>query len=224
MDSKVRLSICHRNRLFRECLSVALAVTDQMEITVMDEPINDATMASWNDGPDLLLIDANLPDMMAFRFVHNLITTVQAPRTILIVSSSSPDLIESCLQAGAQGCVLDDDTLEDLRQAIANVLAGRSYCSPRVAHRLFTPIGGLAQPSRWSTHGRDYQLTGREVEILRLIAHQNFSNKQIARELRLSIHTVKNHVHSIIEKLCVEDRQTAVRHALRHGLLTGPLA
>ena len=48
---------------------------------------------------------------------------------------------------------------------------------------------------------RNFQLTGREVEILRLIAHQNLSNKQIARELRLSIHTVKNHVHSIIEKL-----------------------
>jgi DNA-binding NarL/FixJ family response regulator len=195
-----------------------------MEVTVMEDPIKDATTASWSDGHDLLLIDANLPDMMAFRFVHNLLTTDRAPRTILIVSSSSPDLIESCLQAGANGCVLDDDTLDDLRQAIANVLAGRIYCSPRVAYRLFTPIGGLAEPIRWTIQGRNCQLTGREVEILRLIAHQNFSNKQIARELRLSIHTVKNHVHSIIDKLSVEDRQTAVRHALRHGLLTGPLA
>jgi len=196
-----------------------------MEITVLDEPIAAASVPTWQEGLDLLLLDASLPDMMAFRLVQNLLTTTdRAPRTILIVSSSSPDLIEACLQAGANGCVLDDDTLDDLRQAIVNVLAGRSYCSPRVAHRLFTHIGGLAQPNRRSMQRPDGQLTGREVEILRLIAHQNLSNKQIARQLRLSIYTVKNHVHSIIEKLSVEDRQTAVRHALRHGLLTEPVA
>ena len=38
MTSKVRLNICHGNRLFRECLGLALGVSDQMDITVMDEP------------------------------------------------------------------------------------------------------------------------------------------------------------------------------------------
>jgi two-component system nitrate/nitrite response regulator NarL len=67
--------------------------------------------------------------------------------------------------------------------------------------------------------GRDGHLTMREGEILRMIAYQNLSNKQIARELRLSIYTVKNHVHSIIEKLGTEDRMAAARHAVRRGLL-----
>jgi DNA-binding NarL/FixJ family response regulator len=57
-----------------------------------------------------------------------------------------------------------------------------------------------------------------------MIAHQNLSNKQIAREIRRSIYTVKNHIHNIIRKLSVEDRQTAVRHALRRGLLREPVA
>jgi DNA-binding NarL/FixJ family response regulator len=223
MTGNIRLIICHRNRLFRECLMLALGAADQMDVTILDEPNADA-LPPQQESLDLLLIDANLPDMMAFRFVQTLRTTKRALRTILLISSSSPDLIESCLQAGADGCVLDDDTLDDLRQAIENVLADRSYCSPQVAHRLFTQTGGLAQPSRWITRGRDCQLTRREVEILRLIAHRNLSNKQIARELLVSIYTVKNHVHSIIEKLSVEDRHMAVRHAVRQGLLSDPIA
>ena len=74
-------------------------------------------------------------------------------------------------------------------------------------------------------HARgDCQLTRREVEVLRLIAHRNLCNKQIARELRVSVYTVKNHVHSIIGKLSVEDRRMAVRHAVRQGLLSDPIA
>jgi DNA-binding NarL/FixJ family response regulator len=224
MASKIRLSIFHQNRLFRECLSLALGVTEQMDVSVIENPGAEAVMPSQPEGLHLLLIDANLPDMMAFRLVQSLRTTDPAPRTILLISCSAPDLIESCLQAGADGCVLDNDTLDDLRQAIENVLAGRSYCSPQVARRLFTQIRGIAQPNRWSTRERDCPLTPREVEILRLIAHRNLSNKQIAREIRRSIFTVKNHVHSIFEKLAVEDRQTAVRHAIRHGILSDPIA
>jgi NarL family two-component system response regulator LiaR len=160
---------------------------------------------------------------MAFRLVQRFRTTDRGPRTILLVSSSTPDLIELCLQAGADGCVLDDDTLDDLRQAIDNVVSGRSYCSPQVAHRLCTNISALGQANRWTALAGNCELTRRELEILRMIAHRNLSNKQIARELRLSIYTVKNHVRNIIEKLSVDDRQTAARRAVHNGLLSEPV-
>jgi DNA-binding NarL/FixJ family response regulator len=224
MAPKVRLVICHHNRLFRECLSLALGVAGQIDVTIMDEPNAEALVPPLQEGLDLLLIDASLPNGMAFRLVQTLRTTNHAPRTILLISSSSPDLIEASVQAGADGCILDDDTFDDLRQAIEIVVSGRSYCSPMVAHRLFGRTGRLGQPSRWVTHGGDSQLTRREIEVLRLIAHRNLGNKQIARELRISVYTVKNHVHSIIGKLSVEDRRMAVRHAVRQGLLSDPIA
>lgn len=224
MASKVRLVICHQNRLFRESLTSALAVADELDITVMDQPCGDAAVSSRQEGTDLLLIDACLPDMLAFRLIQTVRAADRGPRTILLVSAASPDLIESCLRAGADGCVLDEDTLDDLRQAIESVLSGRSYCSPQVANRLFTRVDGFESTSRWSTHPRDCELTRREIEILRLIAHRNLSNKQIARDLRISVYTVKNHVHSILEKLSVEDRQTAVRNAVRLKLLDETIA
>ena len=224
MTPQARLIICHQNRLFRECLSLALGGADQIDIMIMEELNAEAFGPPRQEGLDLLLIDASLPNMTAFQFVQTLRTTNRALRTILLISSSSLDLIETSLQAGADGCILDDDTFDDLRQAIENVLTHRSYCSPKVAHRLFTQTGRLGQPSRWVTRGGDSRLTRREVEVLRLIAHRNLANKQIARELRVSVCTVKNHVHSIISKLSVEDRQMAVRHAVHHGLLSDPIA
>jgi DNA-binding NarL/FixJ family response regulator len=137
-----------------------------------------------------------------------------------LISGGAPDLIESCLKAGADGCVLDDDTLSDLCLAIETVRSGRSFCSPQLAHRLFKRGESLSAAAGVPRDCREQRLTRREVEILRLIARRDLSNKQIARELRLSIYTVKNHVHSIIEKLSVENRQTAVRHAMQLGLLT----
>jgi two-component system NarL family response regulator len=223
VSSKIRLIIWHNNRLFRESLLLALGADEQIDVTVVDDPNAEAIEPLLQEGVGILLVDASLPDKMAFRFVQSLRTTNRAVRTILLISSSSLDLIESSLQAGADGCILDEDTFDDLRTAIESVVLGRSYCSPRLAYQLFTKTGRLRQPSSWATPEGDRRLTRREVEVLRLIANRNLGNKQIARELRVSVYTVKNHVHSIISKLSAEDRQTAVHHAVRQGLLSDPI-
>jgi two-component system, NarL family, response regulator LiaR len=220
MASKIHLVICHRSLLLRECLLLALGEDAQMDVTIVDERNVEAFVPPLQEGLYLLLIDASLPNMMAFRFVQTLRTTNPAARTIFLVSSSSPDLIAASLQAGADGCILEDDALDDLRQAIEIVMSGRNYCSPKVAYHLFTQNGRLGQPSRRVTCEGDCRLTRREIDVLRLIAHRHLGNKQIAKELRVSICTVKNHVHSIISKLNVEDRQMAAHEALRQGLLS----
>jgi two-component system NarL family response regulator len=194
-----------------------------MNVTIVDDR-NVEAFVPPQEGVDLLLIDASLPNMMAFRFVQTLRATNHSLRTIFIISSSSPDSIETSLQAGAHGCILDDDAFDDLRQAIEIVSSGRSYCSPRVAYHLFTQTGGLGQPRPRVAREGDCRLTRREVQVLRLIAHRHLGNKQIARELRVSVHTVKSHVHSIISKLSVEDREMAAHHAVRQGLLSDPIA
>jgi len=229
MFSKVRLIICHQNRLFRESLTLALAGADNMEIMVMDGPFQDSIPPipqSRPEGLDLLLIDACLPEMAAFRLIQSLRTTdqAQAPRTILLVCSSSPELIPSCLRAGAHGCLHDEDTLDDLRQALESVIQGRSYCSPQIAHRLFAQTDEPLplQPKHSGSPLPECELTSRQTEVLRM-ASRELSNKQIARELHVSVNTVKNHFHSIFEKLNVEDRRAAVRLAVRSGWLGDPV-
>lgn len=220
MPPNVRLAICHRNRLFRESLSFALRSIDQYEVAEVDDQIR-AELPSSSDGrPEVFLIDASLSDSGAFRLVRKLSQTNDRPRTILMVAGGTAKEIESCVNAGADGCVLDEDTFSDLCLAIETVRSGRSFCSPQLAHRLFTNDQRLLSSARDPVDRGDQRLTRRELEILRLIAHKDLSNKQIARALHLSVHTVKNYVHSIIEKLSAESRRSAVRHAVDLGLLT----
>jgi DNA-binding NarL/FixJ family response regulator len=223
MASKIRLRICHHNRLFRECLASALSADESREVHTAGEPVTGAPEAPGHEDRVIMLIDAGLPDTAAFRHIESIRGGSRGIRIILMVPSSAPELVKSCLRADVDGCVGDDDTLDDLRRAIDIVLSGQSYCSPQVAHRLFTRADGIAPSLDGVGTGRVRELTKREDEILRMIAHRKLSNKQIARELRISIYTVKNHVHSIIEKLGAEDRQAAARHAVRRGLLSGSI-
>src|SRR4029077_2632670 len=104
--------------------------------------------------------------------------------------------------------------------AIQAVLSGRPYCSPQLANALFVQLGTHDPSHRWSQYMDDARLTAREREILRMIALEQLGNKQIARRLHVSLYTVKNHVHNIIEKLGVEDRHQAAQVARSHRLVS----
>jgi DNA-binding NarL/FixJ family response regulator len=221
MSRSVRLAVCHQSRLFRECLITALRSIDQYDVVVSDDCTPDSFVPSQSDGPDVVLVDVGTPGSSTFGVVQRLLSSSDRPRMILIVSSNVPSFVESCLKAGADGCVLDEDTLDDLRDAIRSVLAGRDFCSPQ-AYRCLRKSAGPTASAFLGRPAREGLLTPREIDVLSLIAQRNLSNKQIARELRVSIYTVKNHVHSIIEKLSVEDRRMAVRQAVCEGLLSLP--
>jgi DNA-binding NarL/FixJ family response regulator len=136
-----------------------------------------------------------------------------APARLLVFDVADEDrTIIDCVQVGASGCVLRDADLEELVAGIHAVAAGVAPCSPRVVTSLFRYVAGL--------RGEDHPvlaraLTGREEEVLRLVA-QGLSNRQIAERLGLRPQTVKNHVRRVFEKLDVHSRLELVG-ALRAG-------
>ena len=83
---------------------------------------------------------------------------------------------------------------------------------------MFSRLADLARARRREERLEALNLTPRELEILRLIA-DGLSNKEIAARLYLSFHTVKNHVHNILEKLKVQHRSQAVEYAARRRWL-----
>ncbi|MEI8384203.1 MAG: response regulator transcription factor [Planctomycetota bacterium] len=119
------------------------------------------------------------------------------------------------------GCLYEEVPLINVSAAIETVLSGQSFCSPELANALMAQIGRRGHLASWSQHVDDVQLTSREREVLELIAWENLGNKQIARRLEVSLYTVKNHVHNILEKLGVADRHDAVHHARQRKLLVG---
>jgi DNA-binding NarL/FixJ family response regulator len=138
---------------------------------------------------------------------------------MLLVSEAAAEHLVDLAPLGSQGCVSEDALLEDLRAALRVVLSGRPYCSPHLANALFAQLRRVDQGHRWGQYAEDARLTAREREILRMITLEHLANKQIARRLHVSLYTVKNHVHNILEKLGVEDRYRAAQLARSRRLV-----
>ncbi|HEY7202540.1 MAG TPA: response regulator transcription factor [Candidatus Dormibacteraeota bacterium] len=125
-----------------------------------------------------------------------------AGRLLVFNVADEDRTIIDCVQAGASGCVLQDAELDELVASIRAVAAGVAPCSSRVVSSLF----------RYVASRRDEEhpvlapsLTGREEEVLRLVA-AGLSNRRIAERLGLRPQTVKNHVRRVFEKLDVHSR------------------
>jgi DNA-binding NarL/FixJ family response regulator len=161
--------------------------------------------------PDVVLISLDAPAKLALELTKQVARDLPRVKVLILGLLEEEEILE-CVEAGAHGYVLKQESLEDLGRAIEGAMRGETLCSPRIAHTLFSRLAQLAQHPPGGEDGEPLALTARQLEILRLIA-QGLSNKQIANRLMLSLHTVKNHVHSILECLNVPDRAQAVEYA-----------
>jgi DNA-binding NarL/FixJ family response regulator len=168
---------------------------------------------------ELMLLDANLHRNDIAEVVAQVRRILPECKLLLLVPSQSADRLIDLTQLRSQGCVREDGSFDELCAAIRMVLDGKSYFSPELANALFLQLNGRTEAAEWSPFVESCRLTAREQEVLRLIAWENLSNKQIARRLHVSLYTVKNHVHNLIEKLDVADRHGAAHAARKRNLI-----
>ena len=132
-----------------------------------------------------------------------------------------PEAILECVEAGALGYHPIDGSLTELSANIQAVAAGKTLCSPRIASALFSRVAEYAQERHSMRRCNGPKLTPRELEVLGHVGVE-LSNKEIAGRLGISVQTVKNHVHNILDKLDLDGRKNAARYARRHGMLRYP--
>lgn len=145
--------------------------------------------------------------------------TEAAQRSIrLVLLGLDPDRGrgQQYLELEADASLPLDITFADLVAAIDQVLAGGKIYPPSIAYMLYRRLAQKAEERELRRRLTALTLTRREVEILHLVAEQ-CSNETIASRLGISIHTVKNHVHNILDKLQVDNRASAAELAVAHG-------
>jgi DNA-binding NarL/FixJ family response regulator len=163
--------------------------------------------------PDVALCDIQLPGMSGIDGVRVLKQRLPSLQILMLTVFADNEHVFEAICAGASGYLLKDTPPTRLVEAIRELHAGGAPMSPEIARKVVTMFSRVAPPKR-----DDTKLTNREEEILKLLA-EGHSYKTAARELSLSIDTIRFHIRHIYQKLHVHSKSEAVLLALRQGIV-----
>ncbi|HKH45575.1 MAG TPA: response regulator transcription factor [Thermoanaerobaculia bacterium] len=214
----LRLFISDPHHLFRECLAVALKRDKRFD--VIDRTASGMALLEKlaQHAADVLVLGADVLDGELIRLTRDISALFPGLRILILGRAESDDPVVDCLLAGAGGFLPRDQSLAEVAAAIEVVARGEKVCPPQVMRLLFARLGELGRERKRRQRLEVLELSAREMEILRLIA-DGLTNQEIASRLYLSVHTVKNHVHRILDVLGVHSRWGAVNHAFAKGWL-----
>lgn len=178
-----------------------------------------AVGAARDHRPDVILMDIRLPGIDGITAAEHILAAqpVPPPRIIVLTTFDVDEYVYAALRAGASGFLLKDTPPERLISAITTIASGDMLFAPAVTRRLIEAY--TTRPGQ--PHAEDgvlSQLTGREQDVLRLVA-KGLSNEEIAVELVVSEATIKTHLHRTMTKLRLRSRAQAVAVAYEAGLV-----
>ena len=220
----IRTLIVHNVCLISDLLSKALNDEQDVQVVGRAATPQEALTSLAHDACDVMLVNFQLPDQGAIELVRMAGKHFGHVRIVVTGLIDSQTAILHCLELGASGYIREDDSVYDLIRAVRHAARGEAMVSPAVAGAL---ISRVAELKRLATEVNGYhdisvqeqatELTEREREILGLLG-QGYSNRQIAEELVITVGTVKNHVHNILDKLDVHTRKQAAMVARQLAL------
>lgn len=200
--------------------TTAYGLKIKFEDSVISEADNGLSAINFikaGNRPDIILMDISMPVMNGIDATKQIKALLPQAKIIMLTSFNEKKLVLSAFKSGANAYCLKNIKLDELVNVINSVLHGAVWIDPSIAQFILEVI----QSNEYSDKPKetyDFDLTSREKEILKLVASGK-SNKDIADELFLSIHTVKNHLKNILQKLCVEDRTQAAILAIKENLV-----
>jgi len=212
-DGSIRVAIVEDDSALREGLGVLIGGTPGFRLTGTFESAEQAIAALSRDGPDVLLLDINLPGMPGSQAAR--VLRDQLPRTqiVMLTIYAEQDWVFESICNGACGYLLKTTPPARLLEAIREAHDGGSPMSPEIARKvvsLFRRTRSSADPGE--------KLTPTEVRLLKLLS-EGHSYQSAGAEMRISVNTVRNYIRNVYEKLHVHSKSEAVTKALRSGLI-----
>ncbi|MCF5673020.1 response regulator [Pseudomonas syringae] len=169
--------------------------------------------------PDIILLDICMKNVDGLCVLKQLRQAHPHCKVLILSMCSDPDMIQRALEAGAHGYLLKDATITDLKQALDTVRSNECYLSPAIAHIVIEHTHGATQHEKRLASKQRYNLTARQLEILRLIVRGK-STREIASGLGLSIKTVETHRSQIMKRLQIYEVAGLVLFCVRERIIS----
>lgn len=195
-------------------------LTEEANFKIVGEAHNGKEVLEVLKGSDadVLIMDINMPEMdgiEALKAIEKLNTDLK-----IIILSSYDDLrlIKEVLKAGASGYLTKNSAAESIIDAVETVVKGEQYFDSAIQKKIIGAFPGAGSKGKErTTEGvLPVSLTNRERDILRLIA-QEYSSKEIGKQLFISVNTVETHRKNLIRKLKVRNSIGLAKFAIQHG-------
>ena len=204
--AKIKVGIVDDDPLVRSALGLMLG--GQADIEVVGEATDgqEALALVRTSAPDVVLMDIRMPRINGLEATRRLMSEPQKPRVIVLTTFGADEYVVDALGAGADGFLLKDTPPPEIVAAIRAVATGEPILSPKATRTLITRLRAEPTGERAAAAGRRLEaLTEREHEVA-LAVGRGLSNAEIAKELFLSIPTVKAHVSRLFDKLGATNR------------------
>jgi DNA-binding NarL/FixJ family response regulator len=213
----IRILLADDHAVVREGTKELLERQSDLEVVAEANDGKEAVQFAISKHPDVVVMDFAMPKLNGIEATRQIKAIAPEIAVLVLTAYDSDQYVFAFLEAGAAGYLLKDVHVNELVEAIRAVYAGESMLHPAIARKV---INRFAQSEEKSSNGEILeQLTERELEILKLAA-QGMSNREIARDLAISIRTAQTHLSNIFNKMGVGSRTEAVVHGLRKGWIT----
>jgi DNA-binding NarL/FixJ family response regulator len=197
------VAIIEDNRLVREGMTDMLDALDDLQVVFAHPTLE---MASFRCArPDVLLLDVGLQDGNSLRFAESVREEMPEVRVIVMDLLPTHEDIADFVNAGVEGFILKDASLDDFVETIRAIARGERILPSRMTGSLFSQIAHGAVSRGVETTLEAVRMTQREREVIALIA-SGLSNKEIAMRLGVATDTVKSHVRNVMDKLALRSR------------------
>ena len=163
-------------------------------------------------------MDYSLPDGTGLEATREILAANPQTDIVLLTVHEEDDLLFEAVRSGAAGYLLKNISAKDMLARLRGLSQGEAAMEPSESRRILSEFARTA-PRAAADPEQSLSLTSRELEVLQLIV-MGASNREIGAQLHISVHTVKNHVHHILDKLQVGNRHEAAEVAVRRRLVS----
>lgn len=214
MDKKIRVLIVDDHAIVREGLRGLIEVEPDMELVGEASSGIEGVEKALALRPDVILMDLLMPGKDGVTAIKEIKAQWDEARVMVLTSFLEDDQVFPAIESGALGYILKDTQPDELLDAIRGVYQGETMLHSSIAKMIMKRI---QESSEGNKKPEETELTERELDVLRLIAHGD-GDRDIAEKLVVSERTVHFHVGNILSKLHLANRTQAALYAIRKGL------